>query len=338
MNVSIIMPVYNKEKYLDKSIKSILDQTYENFELIIINDGSTDNSSYICHRFEQEDSRIKVIDIENNGVSNARNIGIKNANGQYVQFIDGDDYVDEDMIERLVNLSEKYNTDIIITAIKKIDLKLKKSREVVLPFSGLKSVDDMMDNFAQVQKETGIYGCVSNKFIRKSIIDKYNLKFDKKLWLAEDLDFYLELYKYVTNVYFCNKSYYSYVQETENSSTTSNKKHDYLQQAEIILKEKEMLNFKNALNENNLNVVNSVITDFIMSYIHQRFDYNYKHFIKDLDVIIRNDKFMSSIDCNSSNKFTNKIMKLLLKYKKTSIYILFFTRTLLRDIYRKIKK
>ena len=172
MNVSIIMPVYNKEKYLDKSIKSILDQTYENFELIIINDGSTDNSSYICHRFEQEDSRIKVIDIENNGVSNARNIGIKNANGQYVQFIDGDDYIDEDMIERLVNLSEKYNTDIIITAIKKIDLKLKKSREVVLPFSGLKSVDDMMDNFAQVQKETGIYGCVSNKFIRKSIIDK----------------------------------------------------------------------------------------------------------------------------------------------------------------------
>ena len=77
MIVSIIMPVYNKEKYLDKSIKSILNQTYKNFELIIINDGSTDNSSCICHKFEQEDIRIKVIDIENNGVSNARNIGLK---------------------------------------------------------------------------------------------------------------------------------------------------------------------------------------------------------------------------------------------------------------------
>lgn len=338
MKISIIMPVYNKEKYLYKSIKSILNQTYENFELIIVNDGSTDNSSSICHKFEQEDSRIKVIDIENNGVSNARNIGIKNANGQYIQFIDADDYIDKYMLEDLVNLSEKYNTDIIITEIKKIDLKSNKSKEILLPFSGLKSIDDMMDNFAQVQKETGIYGCVSNKFIRKSIIDEYGLKFDKRLWLAEDLDFYLELYKYVTNVYFCNKAYYYYVQEAENSSTTSDKKHDYLQQAEIIIKEKEMLDYKNALNKNNLEVVNSIITNFIMSYIHQQFNYKYHRFIKDLDSIINDDKFMESIDYNCSNKFTNKVMKLLLKDKKTSIYILFFTRTVLRDIYRKIKK
>lgn len=338
MKISIIMPVYNKEKYLYKSIKSILNQTYENFELIIVNDGSTDNSSSICHKFEQEDSRIKVIDIENNGVSNARNIGIKNANGQYIQFIDADDYIDKYMLEDLVNLSEKYNTDIIITEIKKVDLKSNKSKEILLPFSGLKSIDDMMDNFAQVQKETGIYGCVSNKFIRKSIIDEYGLKFDKRLWLAEDLDFYLELYKYVTNVYFCNKAYYYYVQEAENSSTTSDKKHDYLQQAEIIIKEKEMLDYKNALNKNNLEVVNSIITNFIMSYIHQQFNYKYHQFIKDLDSIINDDKFMESIDYNCSNKFTNKVMKLILKDKKTSIYILFFTRTVLRDIYRKIKK
>lgn len=338
MKISIIMPVYNKEKYLYKSIKSILNQTYENFELIIVNDGSTDNSSSICHKFEQEDSRIKIIDIENNGVSNARNIGIKNANGQYIQFIDADDYIDKYILEDLVNLSEKYNTDIIITEIKKVDLKSNKSKEILLPFSGLKSIDDMMDNFAQVQKETGIYGCVSNKFIRKSIIDEYGLKFDKRLWLAEDLDFYLELYKYVTNVYFCNKAYYYYVQEAENSSTTSDKKHDYLQQAEIIIKEKEMLDYKNALNKNNLEVVNSIITNFIMSYIHQQFNYKYHQFIKDLDSIINDDKFMESIDYNCSNKFTNKVMKLLLKDKKTSIYILFFTRTVLRDIYRKIKK
>lgn len=338
MKISIIMPVYNKEKYLDESIESILNQTYENFELIIINDGSTDNSSSICHKFQQEDNRIKVIDIENNGVSNARNIGLKNANGEYIQFIDGDDYIDKYMLEDLVELSKKYNTDIIITAIKKIDLKSNKSKEILLPFSGLKSIDNIMNNFAKIQKETGIYGCVSNKFIKKSIIDEHNLKFDERLWLAEDLDFYLELYKYVTSVYFCNKVYYYYVQEAENSSTTSDKKHNYLQQAEIIIKEKEMLDYKKALNNNNLEIVNSVITNFIMSYIHQQFNYKYHQFITGLDVIINNDKFMSSIDCNCSNKFTNKVMKLLLKYKKTSIYILFFIRTLLRDIYRKVKE
>ena len=127
------------------------------------------------------------------------------------------------------------------------------------------------------------------------------------------------------------------MQEAENSSTTSNKKHDYLQQGEIILKEKEMLDYKNALNNNNLEIANSVITNFLMSYIHQQFNYKYHQFIKDLDVITNNYKFMCSIDCNCSNKFTNRVMKLLLKDKKTSIYILFFTRTVLRDIYRKIK-
>lgn len=337
MNVSIIMPVYNKEKYLDKSIKSILDQTYENFELIIINDGSTDNSSYICHRFEQEDSRIKVIDIENNGVSNARNIGIKNANGQYIQFIDADDYITNNMLENLVNLARIYNPDVIVNGIEKVNEKNEFIGKIVPIFNGMTNIDKFMESFAKVQKQTGIYGYVHNKFIRKSIIDNNNLLFDKEIWLAEDLDFCLDLYSIISSIYFCKDIYYYYLQEAENSSTTSDKKHDYLQQAEIILKEKDMLNSKNALNENNLNVINSVITGFIISYMHQKFDYNYKKFIKDLDAIIRNDKFMSSIDCNSSNKFTNKIMKLLLKYKKTSIYILFFIRTVLRDIYRKIK-
>lgn len=338
MIVSIIMPVYNKEKYLDKSIKSILNQTYKNFELIIINDGSTDQSSWICHKFEQEDSRIKVIDIKNNGVSNARNIGLKNANGQYIQFIDADDYIASNMLENLVRLASIYNPDIIINAIEKISEKGECVGKILPVFYGIVNINDMMKNFAQVQKDTGIYGYVHNKFIKKSIIDNNNVLFDTRIWLAEDLDFCLDLYKNISNIYFCKEIYYYYLQDAENSSTTSNKQHDYLQQAEIILKEKEMLYSKNALNENNLNIVNSVITGFIISYMHQKFVYNYKQFIKDLDVIIKNHKFMSSIDCKCGNKFTNKVMKLLLKDKKTSIYILFFIRTVLRDIYRKIKK
>lgn len=337
MNVSIIMPVYNKEKYLEKSIKSILNQTYKNFELIIINDGSTDNSSCICHKFAQEDSRIKVIDIENNGVSNARNIGIKNANGQYIQFIDADDYITNNMLENLVNLARIYNPDVIVNGIEKVNEKNEFIGKIVPIFNGMTNIDKFMESFAKVQKQTGIYGYVHNKFIRKSIIDNNNLLFDKNIWLAEDLDFCLDLYRNISSIYFCKDIYYYYLQEAENSSTTSNKKHDYLQQGEIILKEKEMLDYKNALNNNNLEIANSVITNFLMSYIHQQFNYKYHQFIKDLDVITNNYKFMCSIDCNCSNKFTNRVMKLLLKDKKTSIYILFFTRTVLRDIYRKIK-
>lgn len=338
MIVSIIMPVYNKEKYLNKSIESILNQTYRNFELIIVNDGSTDRSSQICYKFGQEDTRIKIIDIKNKGVSNARNIGLKNARGEYVQFIDADDYIASNMLENLVNLARVHSPDIIINGIEKINEKDECVGNIVPIFNGIVNMNDVMKNFAQVQKDTGIYGYVHNKFIKKSIIDENNLLFDTRIWLAEDLDFCLDLYKNILNIYFCKDIYYFYLQEAENSSTTSNKEHDYLQQAEIILKEKSMLHSKNSLNENNLKVVNSVITGFIISYIHQHFDYNYKKFIKDLDIIINNKKFTDSIDCNCSNKFTNKVMKLLLKDKKTSIYILFFTRTLLRDIYRKVMK
>ena len=338
MKVSIIIPVYNKQKYLKKSIQSILEQTYDNFELIIVNDGSTDNSSEICHDFQKIDQRVRVIDIENNGVSNARNVGISNANGDYIQFIDADDYAANNMLENLVNIANIYNPDVIVNGIEKINEKNESVGKILPTFDGMTDIDKFMENFAKVQKQTGIYGYVHNKFIRKSIIDNNNLLFDKDIWLAEDLDFCLDLYRNISSIYFCKDIYYYYLQEAENSSTTSNKKHDYLQQGEIILKEKEMLDYKNALNNNNLGIVNSVITNFIMSYIHQQFNYKYHQFIKDLDVITNNYKFMCSIDCNCSNKFTNKVMKLLLKDKKISIYILFFTRTLLRDIYRKIKK
>lgn len=338
MKVSIIIPVYNKQKYLKKSIQSILEQTYDNFELIIVNDGSTDNSSEICHNFQKKDKRVRVIDIDNNGVSNARNVGISNANGEYIQFIDADDYTANNMLENLVNIARMYNPDVIVNGIEKINEKNESVGKILPIFEGMTDIEKFMGNFANVQKQTGIYGYVHNKFIRKSIIDNNNLLFDKDIWLAEDLDFCLDLYSNISSIYFCKDIYYYYLQESENSSTTSTKKHDYLQQAEIILKEKSMLYSKNALNENNLNVVNSVITGFIISYMHQKFDYNYKKFMKNLDIIINNNKFIDSIDCNCSNKFTNRVMKLLLKDKKTSIYILFFIRTLLRDIYRKIKK
>lgn len=338
MKVSVIIPVYNKERYLDKSISSILNQTYKNFELIIINDGSTDNSFQICHRFEKADKRIKVIDIENNGVSNARNIGLKEASGEYIQFIDADDYIEKNMLEKMISIVAEYNPDIIINAIQMVTEKKENINRINPVFYGMTDINKVMENFAGIQKSTGIYGYVHNKFIKKSIIDNNNLMFDKDIWLAEDLDFCLDLYKCISSIYFCEEAYYYYLQEAENSSTTSNKKHDYLQQAKIILKEKEMLDYKNALNKKNLDIVNSVITGFIISYIHQKFDYNYDQFIKDLDVIIENNQFMSSIDFNSNSKFTNKIMKLLTKDKKTLIYILFLMRTLLRDIYRKIKK
>ena len=105
--ISIIVPVYNAEKWIDRCIKSLIKQTYDDIEIILVNDGSTDTSLSVCKKYADIDKRIVVIDKKNSGVSATRNIGIEIAKGEYIQFVDSDDYIDEKMCEMLVNAIEK---------------------------------------------------------------------------------------------------------------------------------------------------------------------------------------------------------------------------------------
>ena len=111
--VSIIIPVYNAEKYLEECLESVVNQTYHNLEIILIDDGSTDKSGKICDEYAQKDSRIKVIHKQNEGISQARNIGIEMAKGEYIQFVDSDDYVDLDLVETAYSLARKNEADIV---------------------------------------------------------------------------------------------------------------------------------------------------------------------------------------------------------------------------------
>ena len=108
--ISVIVPVYNVEKYIKKCLDSIIYQTYKNIEIILVDDGSTDNSGIICDVYKERDKRIKVIHKKNNGVSAARNTGIENANGKWISFVDSDDWIDKNYFEILI--SKIYNNDI----------------------------------------------------------------------------------------------------------------------------------------------------------------------------------------------------------------------------------
>ena len=110
--ISVVVPVYNVEKYLKYSIESIINQTYKNLEIILVDDGSTDSSSIICDEYSKKDSRIKVIHKENGGLADARNVGISNANGMYIGFLDSDDYIHPTFFEKLYNLLKNNNADI----------------------------------------------------------------------------------------------------------------------------------------------------------------------------------------------------------------------------------
>lgn len=110
--ISVVVPVYNVENYLSKCIDTILCQTYENIEIILVDDGSKDSSGIICDEYQKKDPRIKIIHKKNGGLSDARNAGIKKATGKYITFIDSDDYIEKDYVEYLYNLMKKYHTNI----------------------------------------------------------------------------------------------------------------------------------------------------------------------------------------------------------------------------------
>lgn len=112
--ISIIVPVYNVERYISRCIESLINQTYINIEIILVDDGSTDNSYNICEKYAKEDLRVKLFHKKNGGVSSARNIGLKNAKGEYITFVDSDDWVKDDMIEHLLKKLNDNNVDISI--------------------------------------------------------------------------------------------------------------------------------------------------------------------------------------------------------------------------------
>ena len=128
--ISIIIPVYNVELYLEKCLDSIINQTYKNIEILLVDDGSKDNSGKMCDEYAKKDNRIKVIHKENGGLSSARNCGIKNSNGKYLTFVDSDDIIELDMIESLYHLMNKYDSEIVISNIKNVfDGIIKKEKE-----------------------------------------------------------------------------------------------------------------------------------------------------------------------------------------------------------------
>ncbi len=135
--ISVIVPIYNSEKYLNKCIESIVNNTYNNLEILLIDDGSLDNSPKICDEWEKKDKRIKVIHKNNGGVSSARNEGIKYASGKYISFIDSDDYIDVDMYEFLLSKIKENNSDISICSTydvinEKVSHNKKENIEIVM--------------------------------------------------------------------------------------------------------------------------------------------------------------------------------------------------------------
>ena len=259
--ITIIMPVFNKEKYIRETIESVLNQTLNEFEFIIIDDGSTDKSGIISDVYARKDERIRVIHIPNGGVSNARNIGLDMAEGEYITFIDADDRVTEGYLENLYDCITNSKADMVISGYKKVWEDSDKVEISSMNILGLVEMDDILPYFAKWQKETGIFGYCWGKVFSRELCQ--GIYFDTSIRLAEDFDFYLKLYRRVKTIYFDNKHNYLYLQEAQNSSVAkSDYEIDYVAQLKINLRYKEFLELKNFFEGNNQKILLEKISNY----------------------------------------------------------------------------
>lgn len=217
--ISVIVPVYNVKDYLEQCIQSIVSQTYSQFECILVDDGSNDGSGEICDSWQQKDSRIIVVHQENQGVSAARNRGIVEAHGEYIAFIDSDDWVEEDY---LMSLFIPMNEDICDLSVVGIisDYNNGISIKSVGPIGKINISSQNSNEFVKLEKRFLLFGPYV-KLYKKSIIDQYNIKFNPKFSFGEDLLFNYEYLNYVTNIYVIDKANYHY--RILNSTNLANK-------------------------------------------------------------------------------------------------------------------
>lgn len=212
--VSIIIPVYNAEKALRRCIESVLNQEYTDFELFLMDDGSRDDSPAICDEYARQDARVKVVHKPNSGVSATRNQALSMASGDYVEFLDADDWITSDATKLLVRAMEDHNADMVIADFYRVvgeRVSQKGSIDQEQSMSREQYADAMMLSPADFY-----YGVIWNKLFRRSILEEYQIRMDENLSWCEDFIFNMEYVLHTRSIYVLKAPIYYYV-KTEGS-------------------------------------------------------------------------------------------------------------------------
>lgn len=255
IDISIIVPVYNVDSYLSQCVNSIRNQTYKSWELILVDDGSKDKSVELCDKFEKLDKRIKAIHICNSGVSVARNIGLENAKGKYIAFVDGDDWIEPDMYEKLIapmndevditfcRFVREYQKETIQHVEQNLEIFVKKPFD----FSQIVYEHELVNIDRQTLSNT-VFGSVCRSLFKKKVIDRENIKFPVHVKIAEDRLFLMEYLLYCKNAAMVDFYGYHYRAQRKGSAITSNTE-GY--QANLFERRKEMLQLEMPIIEKN---------------------------------------------------------------------------------------
>lgn len=206
--VTVVVPVYNMAQYLERAVETLLKQTYKDIEIILVDDGSTDNGPELCDQLAEKYDIIRTIHKENGGLSSARNCGIENAKGEFIIFPDPDDWVSEEYIESLMTIHEKYNSQLevssyyIVDEEKQVDNPICKEITCMTEYEAMKAM--LIGG--------GMNGFAWNKMYHMDIINEYNMRFDEELGMAQDLHFAIRYALHCKCVALTPKMTYFYFQ------------------------------------------------------------------------------------------------------------------------------
>ena len=228
--ISIIVPIYNSGRYLRQCLDSIINQSYKNFEVLLINDGSVDDSATICKEYVEKDSRIRYFEKENGGVSSARNLGLKNAKGNYITFVDSDDWVEENYLEVLYNALKENKVDVAISTHKDFNmdddlyyLPFYSEEQLHILDIGKVARDEFLELFPELSSVSHDFSCVASKLFKADLVK--NLLFDESVNYGEDLDFFFSMYLKISSVFYVNKPTYIYRQHQQSASNNCLESH-----------------------------------------------------------------------------------------------------------------
>ena len=215
--ISIILPIYNGEQYLRGCLESILKQKYHNFEVILVNDGSIDSSEAICRQYVNRDDRFRYVQKEHGGASSARNYGLELVKGEYVTFIDADDWVEENYLELLHQSLKENNADISVSTYKKFDVdtnlfylhafQINESNQVF-------TQKELVEKLPQLERITESFEIIGGKLVKKSLL--LGIQFNERTQLSENMEFWFKLYLLSNRIAFVNKEIYNFrLQDSE---------------------------------------------------------------------------------------------------------------------------
>lgn len=340
MLVSIIIPVYNAEKFLKKCIESVISQSYEKIELILVNDGSTDNSETICNEYTLIDKRIRVISQKNKGPAAARNTGIRHATGTMVFFLDADDFIDNKAIEVLVANYNQYQPDMVMGNF----CKLENSGEIInqtvsfnpdnKPFEDENIVLSKRDTVSYVRHflkhpSNHLISYCWGRLYKLSVIKNNEIYAKEDMRLFEDFVFNLEYLKNINEIVFVNKPLYTYTMHNIHiSASMAIVNGDSLLHDMSVFKEKasEFLQEKNAnamsASEIKKEIGHALIHYAIIFLVRSSSQINrhnrkivYKEFYKIVNAPIIRD----SLQCYSPSKGKSRILPLLMRFKLVNL-------------------